>query len=124
VPALKKSESSRHSVQLVEDALFAAEAVAIGGIPVAEVTMTGGIGVSSQLASRFPDMVVGVGTVLDTDTARGCLDAGARVLSSPGLVMEVVEFALRHDNAFFPGALTPTEVTAAWRCGDPRRADP
>jgi len=61
--------------------------------------------------------VVGAGTVLDTDTAQRCLDAGAQFLTSPGLVTEVVEFAVKHDVVVFPGALTPTEVITAWKAG-------
>jgi 2-dehydro-3-deoxyphosphogluconate aldolase/(4S)-4-hydroxy-2-oxoglutarate aldolase len=70
-----------------------------------------------QMAKSLPDMVIGAGTVLDVETARRCLDAGARFLTSPGLVLEVVEFALKHDVVVFPGALTPTEVITAWKAG-------
>jgi 2-dehydro-3-deoxyphosphogluconate aldolase/(4S)-4-hydroxy-2-oxoglutarate aldolase len=95
------------------------EAVCRAGIPIAEITMTvpGAIDVIAHLAQSFPEMIVGAGTVLDTETARRCLDAGARFLTSPGLVMEVVEFALKNDVVVFPGALTPSEVIAAWKTG-------
>ncbi|MGD0775262.1 MAG: bifunctional 4-hydroxy-2-oxoglutarate aldolase/2-dehydro-3-deoxy-phosphogluconate aldolase [Candidatus Solibacter sp.] len=111
LPAIRVSSSA--------DALFAAEAVYHCGIPVAEITMTtpGAIEVISLLAKDFPEMIVGAGTVLDADTARRCLDAGAKFLTSTGLVLEVVEFALKNDVVVFPGALTPTEVIAAWRAG-------
>ena len=62
-------------------------------------------------------MVIGAGTVLDTETARRCLDAGARFLTSPGVVPDVVEFALKNEVVVFPGALTPSEVIAAWKSG-------
>lgn len=55
--------------------------------------------------------------MLDVDTARRCVDAGALFLTSTGLVLDVVEFALANDVAVFPGALSPTEVIAAWRAG-------
>jgi|HubBroStandDraft_1064217.scaffolds.fasta_scaffold177804_2 2-dehydro-3-deoxyphosphogluconate aldolase/(4S)-4-hydroxy-2-oxoglutarate aldolase len=102
-----------------DDARFAAEAVHRAGIPIAEVTMTvpQAIDVISYLAEKFPDMVVGGGTVLDTDTAQRCLDAGARFLTSPGLVTKVVDFAVKQDVVVFPGALTPTEVITAWTAG-------
>jgi 2-dehydro-3-deoxyphosphogluconate aldolase/(4S)-4-hydroxy-2-oxoglutarate aldolase len=102
-----------------EDALFAAEAVFQAGIPIAEITMTvpGAIEVIARLAKDFPQMIVGAGTVLNTDTARRCVDAGAQFLTSPGLVVKVVEFALDTDVLVFPGALTPTEVIAAWLAG-------
>jgi 2-dehydro-3-deoxyphosphogluconate aldolase / (4S)-4-hydroxy-2-oxoglutarate aldolase len=102
-----------------EDALFAAEAVRTGGIPVVEITLTvpGAVDVIRTLSAKFPDMVVGAGTVLNVETARQCLDAGAKFLTSPGLVMKVVEFAHKHNVVVFPGALTPTEVIAAWDAG-------
>jgi len=102
-----------------ERAHFAAEAVNRSGIPIAEITMTvpGAIGVISALAKSFPQMIVGAGTVLDTEMARCCLDAGASFLTSTGLVPEVVEFALKNDVVVFPGAMTPTEVIAAWKTG-------
>ncbi len=106
-------------VSSAEDALFAAEAVHNAGIPLAEITMTvpGAISVISTLAKKFPEMVVGAGTVLNVETARQCLDAGAKFLTSPGLVLKVLEFAHKHDVVVFPGALTPTEVIAAWDAG-------
>jgi 2-dehydro-3-deoxyphosphogluconate aldolase/(4S)-4-hydroxy-2-oxoglutarate aldolase len=111
LPAIRVSSSA--------EALFAAEAVYRSGIPTAEITMTtpGAIDVISRLTRDFPDMIVGAGTVLDVDTASRCLDAGALFLTSTGLVLEVVEFALKNDVVVFPGALTPTEVIAAWRAG-------
>jgi len=106
-------------VSVPDEARFAAEAVHRAGIPIAEITNTipDAVDVISYLAKKFPDMVVGAGTVLDTDTAQRCLDAGAQFLTSPGLVTEVVEFAVRHDVVVFPGALTPTEVITAWKAG-------
>src|SRR5271163_5132257 len=100
-------------------ALFAAEAVNRAGIPIAEITMTvpGAVDVIAQLAGKYPDFVVGAGTVLDAETAKRCLDAGARFLTSPGLVPEVVEFAVKKDVVIIPGALTPSEVIAAWKAG-------
>jgi 2-dehydro-3-deoxyphosphogluconate aldolase/(4S)-4-hydroxy-2-oxoglutarate aldolase len=106
-------------VNSADDARFAAETVFHAGIPVVEITMTvpGAIDVISHLSRTLPEMVVGGGTVLDQDTAKRCLDAGARFLTSPGLVVEVVEFAVQHGVVVFPGALTPTEVIAAWKAG-------
>jgi 2-dehydro-3-deoxyphosphogluconate aldolase/(4S)-4-hydroxy-2-oxoglutarate aldolase len=111
LPAIRVSSSA--------DALFAAQAVYHSGIPVAEITMTtpDAIDVISRLAKDLPDMIVGAGTVLDADTAHRCHDAGATFLTSTGLVLEVVEFARKHDVVVFPGALTPTEVIATWRAG-------
>jgi 2-dehydro-3-deoxyphosphogluconate aldolase / (4S)-4-hydroxy-2-oxoglutarate aldolase len=111
IPAIRVSSS--------EDALFAAETVHNAGMPLAEVTMTipGAVGVIATLAKKFPEMIVGAGTVLNVETARQCLDAGAKFLTSPGLVLKVVEFAHKHEVVVFPGALTPTEIIAAWDAG-------
>jgi 2-dehydro-3-deoxyphosphogluconate aldolase/(4S)-4-hydroxy-2-oxoglutarate aldolase len=102
-----------------ELALFAAETVNQAGIPVAEITMTipGAVDVIAQLARSHSEFIVGAGTVLDAETARRCLDAGARFITSPGLVPEVVELALKHDVVIIPGSLTPSEVIAAWKAG-------
>ena len=101
------------------DARFAAEAVNRGGISIAEITMTvpEAMEVIADLTRNIPEMIVGAGTVLDIETAKRCLDAGAKFLTSPGLVLEVVEFAVKNDVIIFPGALTPTEVITAWNAG-------
>jgi len=106
-------------VKTSDNALYAAETLYHAGIPVAEITMTvpGGIEVIAKLAKDFPNMVVGAGTVLDLQTAERCLDAGARFLTSTGLVPEVVECALKKGVVAIPGALTPTEVIAAMKMG-------
>lgn len=106
-------------VSAPEQALFAAESVSRAGIPIAEITMTvpNSVGVIAHLAKWQPDLIAGAGTVLDTETAQRCLDAGAKFLTSPGLVMEVVEFAVKNDIVVFPGVLTPSEVIAAWKAG-------
>ncbi len=102
-----------------ELALFAAETVYDAGIPVAEITMTvpNAVDVIAQLTQNYPNFVVGAGTVLDTQTAQRCLDAGARFITSPGLVPDVLEFTLKNDVAAIPGALTPSEVIASWKAG-------
>jgi 2-dehydro-3-deoxyphosphogluconate aldolase / (4S)-4-hydroxy-2-oxoglutarate aldolase len=102
-----------------ERAYFAAETVYHGGITLSEITMTvpNALHVITRLTKELPDAVIGAGTVLDAETARRCLGAGAQFLTSPGFVPEVVEFALKNDVAVFPGALTPTEVIAAWKAG-------
>jgi len=101
------------------EALFAAEAVCSSGIPIVELTMTipGAVGVIAQLMRYRTDIVVGAGTISDVDTACRCLDAGAGFLTTPGLDLEIVEFALKRDVVVLPGALTPSEVMAAWKAG-------
>jgi 2-dehydro-3-deoxyphosphogluconate aldolase/(4S)-4-hydroxy-2-oxoglutarate aldolase len=100
-------------------AQFAAETVIAAGIPVVEITVTvpGALGVITGLAKRFPDLAIGAGTVLDEELARRSIDAGARFLTGPGFVAEVVAYAKKSDFVVFPGALTPTEVIAAWKAG-------
>jgi|SRR6266481_1096322 2-dehydro-3-deoxyphosphogluconate aldolase/(4S)-4-hydroxy-2-oxoglutarate aldolase len=102
-----------------EDARFATEAVAHGGIPIVEITMTvpGAVELISDLARNSPDVIVGAGTLFDKETASRCLDAGARFLTSPGLDEQIVEFAIKKEVVVLAGALTPTEVTKAWKAG-------
>lgn len=102
-----------------EDALFAAEAVSRGGIPIVEVSLTvpEAYKVISHLVQNAPDVIVGAGSVLDVETARRCLDAGAQFLTSDGLDPETVKFAVKADAVVIPGTLTPTDVIAAWKLG-------
>ncbi|HYA16973.1 MAG TPA: bifunctional 4-hydroxy-2-oxoglutarate aldolase/2-dehydro-3-deoxy-phosphogluconate aldolase [Bryobacteraceae bacterium] len=102
-----------------EDAMFAAEAVREGGIPIVEVTMTipGAIDVIRELARNSETLVVGAGSIWDVEVAARCLDAGARFLTSTGFDRGIVEFAQKHDTVVFPGTLTPSEVMAAWKAG-------
>jgi len=102
------------------EARIAAEAVCLGGIPIVEITMTvpGAIDVISDLVkSSGAELLVGAGTVLDAETARRCLDAGAQFLVSPGLDLKTVELAVREEKLVMAGALTPTEIITAWKAG-------
>lgn len=111
VPAVRTSSP--------EDALFAAEVVARGGIPIVEITMTvpGALEVISHLVKSLPHVIVGAGTVLDIETARLCVDAGVRFLTCPGLDLSIVEFAKEKHLTMMAGALTPTEIVTAWKSG-------
>ena len=106
-------------VSTAEMALFAAETVYEAGIHVVEITNTvpKAISVIAQLAQNYPDFIVGGGTVLDVDTAKRCVDAGARFITSPGLIPDVLEFVRNSNVVSIPGALTPSEVIAAWKAG-------
>ncbi|HEY1984561.1 MAG TPA: bifunctional 4-hydroxy-2-oxoglutarate aldolase/2-dehydro-3-deoxy-phosphogluconate aldolase [Terracidiphilus sp.] len=106
-------------VNSADHALYSAEMLWGAGIPVAEITMTvpGGIDVIRTLSQGFPEMAVGAGTVLDAETAKRCIDAGARFITSTGFVASVVETTLKADLVCIPGALTPTEVIACWQAG-------
>lgn len=102
------------------EARMAAEAVCEGGIPIVEITMTvpGAVEVIRELAKNSASSVlIGAGTVLNVEAARRCLDAGAQFLVSPGLNLQTVEFAVREGKLIMAGALTPTEVMAAWEAG-------
>jgi 2-dehydro-3-deoxyphosphogluconate aldolase/(4S)-4-hydroxy-2-oxoglutarate aldolase len=101
------------------EARLAAEAVCQGGIPIVEITMTvpGAIDVIRELAKNAFGLLVGAGTVLNADTARRCLDAGAQFLVSPGFNPQTVELAVREGTLIMAGALTPTEIITAWEAG-------
>ncbi len=101
-------------------AMQAAEAVAAGGIPIVEVTMTvpGAIEAIAGLArTAGGKMLIGAGTVLDAQTAQKCVEAGAQFLVSPGFDLETVKLAARLGVLMIAGALTPTEVVTAWKAG-------
>jgi 2-dehydro-3-deoxyphosphogluconate aldolase/(4S)-4-hydroxy-2-oxoglutarate aldolase len=104
----------------VEQAIRSVDAIMDGGIACAEITMTvpGAVQALEQVAGRFGDgIVLGAGTVLDPETARICILAGAEFLVTPALNVRTIEIAHRYSKAIFPGALTPTEVLTAWEAG-------
>jgi 2-dehydro-3-deoxyphosphogluconate aldolase/(4S)-4-hydroxy-2-oxoglutarate aldolase len=111
IPAIRVSSG--------DDAHFAAEAVMRGGIPIVEITMIvpGALELIGHLVRSNPGIIVGAGTVLDTKTARLCVDAGASFITSPSFNPAIVEFAAKENVAVLPGALTPTEVVTAWSAG-------
>ena len=103
-----------------ESAILAIEAVYRGGIRAAEITMTvpGAIKALEKLADAFGDkLVLGAGTVLDPETARICMLAGAQFFVTPALNLKTIEMAKRYSKVIMPGALTPTEVVTAWEAG-------
>lgn len=103
-----------------ESAVRSVEAICEGGIPCAEITMTvdGAIHALERVADKFGDKILlGAGTVLDPETARACMLAGAEFFVTPCLNVSTIELAKRYSKAIFPGALTPTEILAAWQAG-------
>jgi len=103
-----------------ELALQAAEAILAGGISVFEITMTipDAPAVIRLLRSRFGERaLIGAGTVLDAASARACIEAGAEFIVSPGFDLGTIAAAHEAGIAAMPGALTPTEVIAAWKAG-------
>jgi 2-dehydro-3-deoxyphosphogluconate aldolase/(4S)-4-hydroxy-2-oxoglutarate aldolase len=103
-----------------ESAIRSVEAIYNGGIRAAEITMTvpGAIRALEKVADQFGDRIVlGAGTVLDPETARACMLAGAQFLVTPALRTATIEMAKRYSKVICPGALTPTEVLTAWEAG-------
>ena len=103
-----------------ESAVKSVQAIYNGGIRAAEITMTvpGAIKALEKVADLFGDKIVlGAGTVLDPETARICMLAGAEFFVTPSLRISTIEMARRYSKVVCPGALTPTEVLAAWEAG-------
>lgn len=103
-----------------ESAIKAIEAIYAGGIRAAEITMTvpGALKALEKVADQFGDkLVLGAGTVLDPETARICMLAGAEFFVTPALDVKTIEMAKRYSKIICPGALTPTEVVTAWQAG-------
>jgi len=103
-----------------ESAIKAIEAIHAGGIRAAEITMTvpGAVKALERIADQFGDKIVlGAGTVLDPETARICMLAGAEFFVTPSLKLSTVEMVKRYGKVICPGALTPTEVLTAWEHG-------
>jgi 2-dehydro-3-deoxyphosphogluconate aldolase/(4S)-4-hydroxy-2-oxoglutarate aldolase len=103
-----------------EAAGHAIDAIRKGGVPILEITMTvpGAVRLIEEVAKRYgQDAVVGAGTVLDPETARACILAGARFVVSPSLNLDTIACCRRYGVPVLPGAMTPTEVVTAWQAG-------
>lgn len=103
-----------------DDASRAAEAILRADIGIAEVTMTvpNAIRVMESVTAKHGENVLlGAGTVLDPETCRAAILAGAEFIVTPALNVAVIEMARRYSKPCFPGALTPTEALAAWQAG-------
>lgn len=106
--------------QSAEEAMKAIDAIREGGVSLLEITMTvpGAVGVIEEVSQRYgAEVLVGAGTVLDGETARACILAGAQFVVSPALNLETIAVCRRYGVAVMPGALTPTEVVQAWSAG-------
>jgi 2-dehydro-3-deoxyphosphogluconate aldolase/(4S)-4-hydroxy-2-oxoglutarate aldolase len=113
IVAVVRAESGESLVKVVR-------ALAEGGVTAAEITFTvpGALDVIRQVRKEVGDAVVlGAGTVLDPETARVALLAGAEYIVAPTLNLEVIRLCRRYDKAVMPGAFTPTEVLTAWEAG-------
>jgi len=103
-----------------EQLIRAADAIREGGVRVIEVTMTtpGALSVIEQAVSRYgEDVLFGAGTVLDAESARAAILAGAQFIVSPSFKASLVEICRRYSVPVIPGGYTPTEVLTAWECG-------
>ncbi len=106
--------------ETADGALRAIEAIHRGGIRVAEITMTvpGALRALEKVADQFGDRIIlGAGTVLDPETARSCMLAGAQFFVTPSLNLKTIAMVKRYSKVIMPGALTPTEVVTAWEAG-------
>ena len=100
--------------------LAAADAVKAGGVNAIEVTMTtpGAIDVVKQATAKYGDDVLfGVGSVLDSETARAAILAGAQFVVCPTLDVQTIQLCKRYAVPVVPGAYTPTEIITAWQAG-------
>ena len=95
------------------------EAAFSGGLRFLEITLnTPGVFLLIKKAiEQFPGLCIGAGTVLSTETAQKAVDAGAKFFVAPNLNEKVAEFCYKNNLAYFPGALTPTEIEKAWGSG-------
>src|SRR2546423_9455289 len=103
-----------------DEAMRAIDAIREGGISILEITMTvpGAVSVIKEVATRYHnEALVGAGTVLDPETAKDCISAGAQFVVSPSLNLETIAYCRGMDVVVMPGALTPTEVVQAWTAG-------
>ncbi len=103
-----------------EQLVAAAEAIRQGGVRVIEVTMTtpGALDVIAEASARFGDDVLfGAGSVLDTETARAAILAGAGFVVAPTLNFDVIRLCRRYSIPVMPGCYTPTEALNAWEAG-------
>jgi 2-dehydro-3-deoxyphosphogluconate aldolase/(4S)-4-hydroxy-2-oxoglutarate aldolase len=113
ITAVIRAKSSEHLIHVVE-------AIKSGGVECIEVTMTtpNALSVISEAARRFGhEAVIGVGSVLDAETCRAAILAGAEFVVGPTLDLGVIEMCRTYSKPVIPGALTPTEIMTAWRAG-------
>src|SRR5215475_4046812 len=113
IVAVVRSQDSQQLVEVVR-------ALADGGVTVVEITMSvpGALDVLRQVRQALGDRVLlGAGTVLDPETARAVLLAGAEYIVAPTLSLEVIRLCQRYAKLVMPGAFTPTEILAAWEAG-------
>jgi 2-dehydro-3-deoxyphosphogluconate aldolase/(4S)-4-hydroxy-2-oxoglutarate aldolase len=99
--------------------LDCAKALAEGGLTSIELTMTtpGALRMLEKASAELPDFLFGLGTVLDAETARAGILAGAKFIVTPALRPDVITLCRRYSVPVFSGAFTPTEIVNAWEAG-------
>ncbi len=113
ITAVIRAQSSEHLSKV-------ADALKRGGVECIEVTMTtpNALSVIEETAQRFTDdVLIGVGSVLDGETARAAILSGAQFVVSPVLNVDMIRLAHRYDKVAVPGTFTPTEIITAWEHG-------
>ena len=101
-----------------EEALAVVAAIAAGGVTTIEVTMTVPDAIETiATLSKRDDLLIGAGSVLDPETARECIAAGAQFIVSPATNFDTILYCNESDIVVMPGALTPTEIVNAWDAG-------
>jgi len=107
-------------VSSAKEAIDVADAIKEGGVSFLEITMTvqGAIDVIKELTQKYRDeIIMGAGTILDPETGRAALLAGAQFIVSPTLNLDLIQLAHRYSAVVIPGAMTPTEILTAWNAG-------
>lgn len=103
----------------IEDAMPLANALIAGNMPTAEVTFraAGAEKVIKEMRKRFPEMLVGAGTVVNIEQAKKAVEAGSKFIVSPGFDEEIVSYCLKQNVIPFPGCVTPSELQRALKLG-------
>jgi 2-dehydro-3-deoxyphosphogluconate aldolase/(4S)-4-hydroxy-2-oxoglutarate aldolase len=112
IPVIRVSSS--------QEAVDVADAIKEGGVTLIEITMSvpGAIDTIKELTRKYKDeIIMGAGTILDPETARAALLAGAQFIVTPTLNLDVIQLAHRYSAVVVPGAMTPTEILTAWNAG-------
>jgi len=107
-------------VSSAKEAIDVADAIKEGGVTLIEITMSvpGAIDTIKELTQKYKDeIIMGAGTILDPETARAALLAGAQFIVTPTLNLDVIQLAHRYSAVVVPGAMTPTEILTAWNAG-------
>ena len=107
-------------VSSAKEAIDVADAIKAGGVTLIEITMSvpGAIDVIKELTKKYGDnIIMGAGTILDPETGRAALLAGAQFIVAPTLNLELIRLAHRYSAVVIPGAMTPTEILTAWEAG-------